>query len=343
MLSIAMSMSTLPEKFHPHKLFVFPKRKFGSKGEERTFRAEWCQQYPWLHYDVKQDTAFCYLCVTAEHQNKFLASRKRDPAFITKGFTYWKEATSAFKNHQLTDCHREATQVVFQPKEIHPIDEMLNEQHKAEKAVNRRMFLRILHNLRFLARQGLPLRGCEGDTDSNFLQLLCLQQVDFPEIMPWLSRKTNKYTSHDIQNECLQLMALHILRHVSASIRASQYYSIMADECTDIANKEQFTICLRWIDKNLDDHESFIGLYQVDSIDANSLVRAIKDTLIRLNLQISDCRGQCYDGASNMSGSKNGVATQIMADEKRAIFIHCHAHALNLAVGDCIKKIQGLL
>ena len=27
-----------------------------------------------------------------------------------------------------------------------------------------------------------------------------------------------------------------------------------------------------------------------------------------------------------------------MADEKRAIFIHCHAHALNLAVGDCIKK-----
>ena len=79
-------------------------------------------------------------------------------------------------------------------------------------------------------------------------------------------------------------MPLHILRHASASIRASQYYSIMADECTDIANKEQFTICLRWIDKNLDDHESFIGLYQVDSIDANSLVRAIKDTLIRLNL-----------------------------------------------------------
>ena len=57
-----------------------------------------------------------------------------------------------------------------------------------------------------------------------------------------------------------------------------------------------------------------------------------------MNLPISDCRGQCYDGASNMSGCKNGVATQIIADEKRAIFIHCHAHALNLAVGDCIKK-----
>ena len=147
-----MAMSTLPEKFHPHQLFVFPKRKFGSKGEERTFRADWCQQYPWLHY-VIQDAAFCYLCMTAEHQKKFLASRKRHPAFITKGFTYWKEATSAFKKYQSTDCHREATQVViFQPKEIRPIDEMLNEQHKTEKATNRRMFLRILHNLRFLTR-----------------------------------------------------------------------------------------------------------------------------------------------------------------------------------------------
>ena len=138
-------------------------------------------------------------------------------------------------------------------------------------------------------------------------------------------------------------MALHILRQVSTNIRGSQCYSIMADKCTDIANKEQFIICLRWVDEKLNDHEDFIGLYQVDSIDANSLVRAIKDTLIRLNLPISDCRGQCYDGASNMSGCKNGVATQIMADEKRAIFVHCHAHALNLAVGDCIKKLQGLL
>lgn len=96
--------------------------------------------------------------MTAENKKNFLASRKRDPAFITKGFTYWKEAISAFKKHLSTDCHREATQVViFQPKDIRTIDEMLNEQHKIEKAANRRMLMRILHNLRFLARQGLPV------------------------------------------------------------------------------------------------------------------------------------------------------------------------------------------
>ena len=101
------------------------------------------------------------------------------------------------------------------------MDELLSAQHKAEKEVNRKMFLRIIHNIRFLARQGLPLRGCEGDANGNFTQLLHLQQVDFPE-MSWLSRKTNKYTSHDIQNKCLQIMAWHILCDVSTKIRGSK-------------------------------------------------------------------------------------------------------------------------
>lgn len=124
-------------------------------------------------------------------------------------------------------------------------------------------------------------------------------------------------------------MALYLLRQVSASIHCPQCYSITADKCTDIANKEQLTICLKWVDDELNDHKDFIGPYQVNSIDANSVVQAIKDTLIQLNLPISACRGQCYDGVLNMSGCKNGAAAQIMADEKQAIFIHCHAHALN--------------
>lgn len=73
-------------------------------------------------------------------------------------------------------------------------------------------------------------------------------------------------------------------------------------------------------------------------INVDSLVGAIKDSLIRMNMQISNCRGQCYNGASNMSGSKRGVAAQIASEESRALFIHCFAHSLNLAVADTIKQ-----
>ena len=56
----------------------------------------------------------------------------------------------------------------------------------------------------------------------------------------WL--KTNKYTLPDVQNESLELIALHILREISKCIAAASCYSVMGDECTDCSNKEQFTI-----------------------------------------------------------------------------------------------------
>ena len=95
------------EQFRPTKAFKFPKRQFGSKGEERSFRAEWCDAFSWLHYDVDKDAAFCYLCMRYEVEKKFLVSTKREPAFIFKGFTYWKEGPKAFKKHQGSDCHHE--------------------------------------------------------------------------------------------------------------------------------------------------------------------------------------------------------------------------------------------
>ena len=36
--------------------------------------------------------------------------------------------------------------------------------------------------------------------------------------------------------------------------------NIMADECTDFANKEQFTIVIRCVSEDLQDHEDLIGL-----------------------------------------------------------------------------------
>ena len=94
------SSAQLVQQFKPPKSFKFPKRKFGKKGEERAFRAAWCEKYDWLHYDVNADAAFCYFCMRAEHEKKFLASKKHEPAFITNGYTY---LGLALKNQSSSD------------------------------------------------------------------------------------------------------------------------------------------------------------------------------------------------------------------------------------------------
>ena len=116
------------------------------------------------------------------------------------------------------------------------------------------------------------------------------------------------------------MSSMHILRKLSRDIQESGWFTIMADECTDVANKEQFTICIRWTNKNLEDHEYFIGLYEVEDITSDSLVHAIKDTHLGMNLSVPNYQGQCYDGASNMSGHRNDVSAQITAEESRALY-----------------------
>ena len=53
---------------------------------------------------------------------------------------------------------------------------------------------------------------------------------------------------------------------------------------------------------------------------------------MRLCLPLGQCRGQAYDGASNMMGHINGVAAHIQRDEPSAIYVHCLAHCTNLCL-----------
>ena len=51
-----------------------------------------------------------------------------------------------------------------------------------------------------------------------------------------------------------------------------------------------------------------------------------------LTLDIDNCRGQGYDGASFVSGYINGLSAQILHINEKAIYTHCRSHLLNLVV-----------
>ena len=78
------------------------------------------------------------------------------------------------------------------------IDQLLDIGH-ASKPGNRQILLTILQNVRFLARQGLPLRGDGTEDNSNFMQVLQLRAVDNTLNHEWLKRKNETYTTKDIQ------------------------------------------------------------------------------------------------------------------------------------------------
>ena len=66
-----------------------------------------------------------------------------------------------------------------------------------------------------------------------------------------------------MQNECVEVMALHIVRRICSDVGLIGFCTIMADECIDVSNNEQFKICLRWMDEDLVDHEDVLVLYVI--------------------------------------------------------------------------------
>ena len=79
--------------------------------------------------------------------------------------------------------------------------EQFSTRYKDEKAENRDILLKILGNIRFLARQGLAFRGSGDDENSNFSQLLSWEMMmmiggdDDDRISQWMKKKIDKYIS----------------------------------------------------------------------------------------------------------------------------------------------------
>ena len=81
------------------------------------------------------------------------------------------------------------------------------------------------------------------------------------------------------------------------------------------------------------------GVDGLTSTDADTLFRITSDVLTRFQLSMDDCRGQCFDGASNMSGHISGLQKRILDVQRKALFVHCVGHCSNLAFQDAVAVV----
>ena len=109
---------------------------------------------------------------------------------------------------------------------------------------------------------------------------------------------------------------------------------MIADEVTDLSNKEQLCIVLRYVDsETLLVREDLVGFVECNTgISGHDLATNITNTLEELGLDLKNLRGQAYDGAGKMAGSVRGTAALICAQHPLVMYLHCSSHCLNLAL-----------
>ena len=335
----------------PDEAPVQPKIKFPAtlKGNKhRSFRADWYKHYNWLEYSRKRNAAYCYPC-------RFFPTEpgKYWDTFTRIGFNDWKHAMG--KNgiipcHDHCKTHMQAMvswQEYKRNKESGTsVANRLDAARSYSIKKNRHYLKTILEVLLVCSYQEIALRGHDESKNSsnrgNFIEILKLISSHDEIVKEKLTSgpRNAVYTSPIIQNELLHIMGEMVQDIICYKIREAGLFSILVDESKDISRKEQVTFVLRCIDpKEATTHEYFLTFVEAASLDAESLTQYIVSIITKHQLDLTCIVSQGYDGAAVMSGNCSGVQARLKEFAPYAIYIHCHAHILNLVLVDSVKAV----
>ncbi|KAL4082839.1 hypothetical protein QTP88_029495 [Uroleucon formosanum] len=232
-------------------------------------------------------------------------------------------------------------------KSIQHID-AIKQQYSNEATYWRNVLKRIIKIILFLTSGNTALRGHEHKGKFNEHEYINEVKLlaEFDPVMNELlndEKKKIKYLSWKVQNELISILATNVRNLIYQKVQNSQCFSIIVDSTQDITKIDQVSIILRYTILNFDERslsieESFLGFYAIDKHGAKDYEDLIISILKALNINISKCRGQGYDGASVMSGLYSGVQKRIKDQVPLAQYVHCCAHNLNLVISDAAKS-----
>jgi len=263
----------------------FPRKDIGGK---RRFVPSWFDTYGWLEYSVKLDVVFCFICYLFKNK-----TAKGGNSFVNGGFRLWNH-TSKFDKHAACKSHRLA-QEKFDSFSITgtSIANILVKRTTEEKVMYKARLSYSLKCLRFLLRQGLACRGHDESEESlnkgNFLEVLNWLAENFEDVNRVVLKnapKNNKLTSPRIQKELINCCAKETTKRIIDDL-GDDYFAILADESSDVYQKEQLALCLRYVDKKGKVVERFLGVVHVGDTTSATLKLAIETLLMEHSLSLS--------------------------------------------------------
>lgn len=176
----------------------------------------------------------------------------------------------------------------------------------------------------------------------NFLELIKLLSTDNAILSSHLLKIRNvkgrnrlTFLSNVSQNKILNVLGEMVHGQILQKIKTFGVYSFIIDTTTDVANLEQFSLIVRFLNEDRDVEERLVAS------DASGLgmFNLLCDICQHFELDwVNNLCAQSYDGAASMQGCYSGVKTLIKEKNPRAIYVWWFAHILNLFVVDTCDK-----
>ncbi|XP_039107647.1 zinc finger MYM-type protein 1 isoform X4 [Hyaena hyaena] len=316
------------------------------KDKSRNIKKSWCSNFQHLKNSIKKDVIFCYSCQL--FCQKYFSCGEESLA--AQGISNWKKTLEKFRKHEKSEMHLKSLQFW---REYQFCDEAVNENvsiHSKQIEGNKKYLQLIIENILFLGKQSLSLGENDQSVSTvnkgNFLELLEIRAKDKgEEIFRLLNSQIDFYNSTQIQNDIIEIIKTEMLQDIVNEINVSPAFSIICDETTGSATAEQLSICVRYpqkMSKAILIKERFLGFIDVEEMTGTNLHRTIITYLQQIGVDLSKICGQAYDSTINLRGKFNKIAAEFKKEEPRALYVHCYAHFLDLAVIRFCKEVKEL-
>lgn len=271
--------------------------QFPKNQENRCFQPNWAERFEWLEYSAERDAVFCYACRQFGHQSRL----KVDSTFVVNGFSKWKVALQndrGFPKHQKSTAHVSAM-LEWKEKEMRMKTSNEVSSIVCQSVLEKRQYYisSVIDVVKFLVKNELAFRGNWdklNDVEDGLFMNLFLYTIEHDDklkschsIMP----NHAKYTSPDIQNELINILADSVRQDIVNDVNKSTYFTFFLDGTKDKERREILSIGVRYL-KGGEVIESLLGFEECKALDAKSqastAINALKSYGIKyLNRMIS--------------------------------------------------------
>ena len=317
-----------------------------SKRGDYGARKDHTAKYSWLVPDSGGKGAFCKFCQKLYSGSRGLP-KGSDGTFITKPFTKWRKATgSTAKNnkllkHQQSKSHRQAVAEAEMCNEVEKRGSVFTQLHSAsdrEKSENLQMLSKYVKVAYWLMKHEIA-----HTTNYESLIDLCTDLDGSDCLAVWQSHRGENatYKSAATSTEMVKAIGQFLDEKTVQEVSSSPVLALMGDEATDLRNRTELSVCMRYLTSAGCTVECFLELVPVPDTTAETITNNIVSTLECRGIDLSKIVWIAFDGASNMSGHRSGVQTRLREEKcPEAVYVHCRSHLLQLACVYAAEKLK---
>lgn len=330
---------------------------FGEKGPKdkssRCFSSTFYTRYlpngekrdrEWLVYSKDVDKVFCFCC-------KLFKPLSLKCQLANEGYGDWEQLSLLLKEHETSIEHIfhmitwKDVRLTLEKNET--VDKIVPDKIDQEKQHWRNVLPRIISVVKFLVKHKFTFFGTndriyQNDRGNFFTQIEMIAVWD--QVMQMhIGRVQNNeihchYLGRNIQ-ELIILLAYEIKSTIIKKIKEAKYFSVILDCTLDSNDEKKISLLLRSVDVSTSPtkiEEYFLGFLNVCS--GQGLFEELQSVLKSLDLNLDDVRGQGYDHGSNVRGRDQGVQNKLLDINRRAWYMPCGCHSLNLTLCDILDS-----